>query len=64
MVGFRDKGVAHLKEAKCQVRLSKASQEQRDEIIQRLVYCRMTYPGRDPGISDELFIKLKDIFYA
>jgi hypothetical protein len=62
MWGFRDKGIAHLKEPNCQRRMADLSAQQRDEIIRRLIYCRMTYPGRDPGITDELMLMLKGLF--
>jgi hypothetical protein len=63
MWGFRSKGLAHLKEPSCQRRLSELSPQQREEIIRRLIYCRVTYPGRDPGITDELMLTLKGLFH-
>jgi hypothetical protein len=61
MVGFRRLGIAHLKEPSCRRRLMDCSPDQLREIIQRLLYCRKTYPGRDPGISDELLVALRTI---
>jgi hypothetical protein len=58
MWGFRSNGIAHLKEPSCQRRLSELSTKQLREVIARLIYCRTKYPGRDPGISDELLLKL------
>jgi hypothetical protein len=60
MVGFRTKGLAHLQDPKCQRRLSELSTKQLREVISRLVYCRETYPGRDPGITDELLLQLEE----
>jgi hypothetical protein len=62
MVGFRDKGLAHLKEANCRRRMAELSAQQHDEIIRRLIHCQMTYPGRDRGITDELLLVLKGLF--
>jgi hypothetical protein len=64
MVGLRSKGVAHLSDPKCQRRISELSAKQSREVIERLIYCRKTYPGRDPGITDELLFRLKELFDA
>jgi hypothetical protein len=58
MWGFRTKGIAHLEDPSCQRRLSELSTAQLHEVINRLNYCRTTYPGRDRGITDELLLKL------
>jgi hypothetical protein len=62
MVGFRAKGVAHLQEPNCRRRMAELSAPQHDEIIRRLIHCRMTYPGRDRGVSDKLLLVLKGLF--
>jgi hypothetical protein len=61
MWGFRTKGIAHLQEPNCLRRLSELSTAQLREVIKRLIYCRESYPGRDPGISDELLLKLEEL---
>jgi len=61
MVGFRSKGVAHLQEPNCRRRLAELSTAQLREVIKQLIYCRKTYPGRDPGIGDELLLKLEEL---
>jgi hypothetical protein len=61
MVGLRDRGVTHLREPNCRPRLAAISTEQLREVITRLIYCRKTYPERDPGITDELLLKLEEL---
>jgi hypothetical protein len=54
-------GLAALAGPNCRRRLSELSTAQLREVIKRLIYCRETYPGRDPGISDELLLKLEEL---
>jgi hypothetical protein len=61
MWGFRTKGLAHLKEPRCQERLIELSKAQVRELIGRLIHCRKTYPGRDRGVTDELLLKLAEL---
>lgn len=61
MWGFRSKGIAHLQEPNCRRRLSEVSTVQLREVIARLIYCRTGYPGRDPGITDEILLRLGSI---
>jgi hypothetical protein len=61
MWGFRIRGIAHLQEPNCRRRLTDLSTAQLCEVIKRLLYCRKTYPGRDPGITDELLLKLDEL---
>jgi hypothetical protein len=63
VVGFRAKGISHLQEPSCRRRLMDCSSDQLREIIQRLLYCRKTYPRRDPGITDELLVALRTILH-
>jgi hypothetical protein len=60
MWGFRIKGIAHLKDPSGQRRLAELSRAQLREVIRRLIYCRTTYPRRDPGITDDLLSKLSE----
>jgi hypothetical protein len=61
MVGFRSGGIAHLQQPNLRRRLMDCSPDQVREIIARLLYCRATYPGRDPGINDELLLTLRNL---
>jgi hypothetical protein len=64
MWGLRSEGIAHLNEPRCRRRLMDCSPDQVREIIARLLGCRETYPGRDPGISDELLLALRNLLRA
>ena len=61
MWGFRSEAAAHLQKPNCRRRLMDCSPDQVREIIARLLYCREAYPGRDPGISDELLLTLRNL---
>jgi hypothetical protein len=58
MYQLRAYGLAALAGPHCRRRLAELSPTQIADLIKRLIYYRKTYPGRDPGITDELLFRL------